>query len=101
MNKRIERLCELCREVDKACTDAGAIRIGGSTSGEVHLTKEAFFKYFDKYEENEDFNKTFESHRYFYRNVDDIHFFCLVRKGDVDYERKKPAEGGNPSGRHK
>ena len=78
MNKRIEKLCELCREVDKAQKDSGVISISSPVSGEVHLTEGAFFKYFDEYKE-EDFS---EMNKCFYRNVDGIKFFCLVGKGE-------------------
>ena len=80
MNKRIERLCELCREVDKVRNDAGVISIGSPVRGEVHLMRGAFFKYFDKYDK-EDFD---EKYMCLYRNVEGIKFFCLVRKGEVN-----------------
>ena len=80
MNKRIKELCKLCRKVDKTCIDSGAISVGGPLPGQVQLKDIAFFKYFDKYEEDENFG---EIYRYFYRNVDNIHFYCLVRKGET------------------
>ena len=77
MNEQIERLCKLCKEVDSACIDLGAISIGSPIKGEVQLKKEAFFKYFDICEKSDYFDEVYD---YFYRNVDGIHFFCLVDK---------------------
>lgn len=84
MNKRVKRLCELCREVDKAYIEYGALAIGGVCSNRVHLSDKAFFKYFDKYYKDE----TYQGHEYvkFYRIYDGVYFYCLVEKGDVDDE---------------
>ena len=60
MNEQIERLCKLCKEVDSACINLGAISIGSPIKGEVQLKKEAFFKYFDICERAKEVAKTYD-----------------------------------------
>ena len=84
MNKRVEKLCGLCREEDKAYREYGALSIGGITERNVQLNSKAFFKYFDKFYRDEFFKD--DEYVKFYRVIDDIYFFCLVEKGDVDDE---------------
>lgn len=83
MNKRVERLCMLCCEVEKAYRQDGVIMFDGMAR-DVHLTSEAFFRYFDKYDKDETFIQKYTK---FYRDYNGVHFFCLVEKeGDVKDE---------------
>lgn len=82
MNKRVKKLCELCREADKAYREYGALEIGGVSGLQVHLNVETFFKYFDRYETGRQSEKYTE----FFRIIDGIRFFCLVGKGEIDDE---------------